>query len=494
MKAFNLETWQNTADFVLAPLVAEQMVDGSQNAHYWRGCQQGMMAYVFPEGKHRQLYMTLQDMIFNDKPIHPTTLAAALGETFPKDYLELIFATYKKGSTLGGKVFDANLKTLLDFGARYQTIGKLETASQALINGDERGHDAIVSDAVSSLINTGVDVIQSETAELMAHDFETYMSQTPDNSLMTGIELIDGWTGGLARGDFMAIAAPMKQRKTSLALNMLVNMARDGKSVALLMLESNKRMVNAMLVTMFAVEYVIQNSLYGTEVFNNGTKVGNAENISASGLVKLQNRFPILGETRAKAIRHGITELKKLGDRLRIYDRTRDGGSLNDNASIHRVCLRDKALFNTDFIAIDHAQRINEPGNDYEKLIKVVPYIETLARRENITMCLLAQLKANEAEGTGDSHLSGVRGGAILDEAVDYMLITGYRQKMPDSDNGTRYPNDVLMVGLQHSRYGDGGSSKRRHVVIDPNSGLILFGGKPLVDIDTIDNITTARF
>lgn len=493
MKPFNLETWQQTADFILAPLVAEQFVDGD-NKLYYRGMAQGMMAYVFPEGKHRQLYMTVQSMIFENKPIHPSTLYAELGTSFSQDYISILFKLYQKGSSLGGSVFDANIKTLLGYGARYEAIGKLNAAAAAVTNGDERGLDAVISDAVSSLINTGVDVIQNETAIAMGHDFAEYMSQEPQNNLMTGIELIDGWIGGLGRGDFMAIVAAMKQRKTSLLLNMLLNMARDGKSVALMMLESNKRMVNAMLVSMMAVEYIIHNQQYGLPIVNeHGTSMGESQNIYASSLVKLQRRYPVLGELRAKAIEHGIAELKRLGDRLRIYDRTREGGSLNDNASIHRVCLRDKSIFDTDFIAIDHAQRVNEQGNDYEKLAKVVPYLETLARRENITMCLLAQLKAGEAEGTGDNHSSGVRGGSILDEAVDYMLITGYRQKMPDSDIGTRYPSDALMIGLQHSRYGDGGSGKRKHIAIDPSSGLVLFGGKPLREVNPDNNIRNAK-
>lgn len=303
------------------------------------------------------------------------------------------------------------------------------------------------------------------------------MSEIPDNSLLTGIQLIDNWTGGLAKGDFVAIAAPMKQRKTSLLLNMMINMARDGHSVALMMLESNKRMVNAMIVSMFAIEYLIKTNQYTRpEMDENSQTIGQAKHIHASALVRLQGRYPSLGKIRTEAIRYGINELRSIQHNLRVYDRTREGGSLNDNASIHRVCLRDKALYDTDFIGIDHAQRVNERGNDYEKLTTVVPYLESLARRENVAMCLLAQLKADTAEGTGNTHISGVRGGSVLDEAVDYMFITGYKQLLPDSEE--RRPNDQLIIGLQHSRYGDGGAHKRQVVKIDPNSGLILNSGK----------------
>lgn len=484
MKPFNVELWQQTADYVLAPLLAEEMVDGNHN-HYWRGVQQGMMAYVFPEGNHRQVYLAIQDLINQSKPVHLTTLQTVLDGSVSSDYLAMLYVTYKKGSTISGAVFETNVDTLLDFGSRYDMIKKLQRASDALMNGDKKNTaDSIITETVSSLMNSGMTSVENETAEQASDDFEAYMSNEPDNSLFTGIELIDQWLGGFGRGDFMAIAAPMKQRKTSLVLNMLVNMARNGKSVALMMLESDKRKVAASLVSMFAIEYLIKNNLYGQDIIDaHGTKQGRTDQIWASNLMRLQKRYPILGKVRTAAVEHGIRELKSLGSNLRVYDRSKKGGGLLDAASIHRLCLRDKALFDTDFIAIDHAQRIDERGaqGDYEKLIAVVPYLEALARREQVAICLLAQLKASEAEGTGDSHISGVRGGAVLDEAVDYMLITGYKQKMEQAHGEkTRYPNDVLMIGLQHNRYGEGGADKRKFVAIDPNSGLIMHYGKAL--------------
>ncbi len=477
MKAFNNETWQQIADYVLAPLVAEQMVDGNTQ-HYWRGIQNGLMVHQFPDGMWADVYKAVSGLVLQDKPVHITTLQNELNGSVPSEYIAQLYTMYKKGSTLSGHVFDANVESLRELGERHFTIQRLQKATTSLIQGgQDLSQDKVISDTISTLTNSGSNTIKDETAEQMADDFANYMSEAPDNNLLTGIQLVDGWTGGLGLGDFIAIAAPMKQRKTSLVLNMMINMARDGHSVALMMLESNKRMVNAMLVSMFAIEYLLQNGHYDRpELDDNAKMLGQAKHIHASALVRLRGRYPSLGKLRTAAINHGIHELKSIGRNLRIYDRTREGGSLNDNASIHRICLRDKALYNTEFIAIDHAQRVNERGNDYEKLTTVVPYLESLARRENIAMCLLAQLKAETSEGTGNTHISGVRGGSVLDEAVDYMFITGYKQLLPDSEE--RRPNDQLIIGLQHSRYGDGGAHKRQVVKLDPNSGLILNNGQ----------------
>lgn len=497
MKPLDLNQWQQTADYILAPLVAEAMVDNN-NAHYWRANQANVLAYHFPDGKWRMVYKAVAGLILQQKPVHITTLQHELNGSIPPEYLAQLYTMYQKGSTLSGGVFDANLDTIKSYGERNAAINQLKAGIDALVAGGQGfTMDSIVGQTITGLINTAGDTVENETAELMADSFADYMAVEPKTTMTTGIQLIDGWIGGLAKGDFMAIAAPMKQRKTSLLLNMLLHMARCGHSVALMMVESNKHMVNAMLVSMLAIEYLFKKHAYNANV-----QGGKANQIWASSLVKMRARYRQWDDIRVEAVDYGINELRKLEDRLRIYDRTKTGGSLSDSASIHRVCLRDKALYNTDFIAIDHAQRIHVPGvgnaNDYEKLTAIVPYLESLARREEIAMCLLAQLKASEAEGTGDTHIAGVRGGTVLDEAVDYMLITGYKQKSPDDGSGIdrRLPNDVLMIGLQHSRYGDGGSHKREYVPIDPNSGLIGYGGRPLNTVSDVagDNILRPQF
>ncbi|MEO0596622.1 MAG: hypothetical protein AAF126_10960 [Chloroflexota bacterium] len=477
MKAFSLDAWQTVADYVLAPIVAEGMVDNSAR-HFWRLNEQGMLSIHFPPGQWRDVYLAVNGLILADKPVHITTLQEALSNQMLDDYIAQLYAMYKKGSTLTGHVFDANVCTVKEYGERHKTQQRLQEAINELVQGgDDLSHDAIVANAISSLVNTGADTIENETAEGMSYDFENWLSEKPDRNLITGIDVVDDWTRGLGAGDFIAIAAPMKQRKTSLVLNMLISMARSGRSVALMMLESNKRMVNGMLVSIFAQEWILANNLYTKMDYDsNGQTTGKAQTINAKLLTQLRGNYPQLGEIRTQAIQHGIRELRALSGRLRVYDRTRNGGSLSDCASIHRVCLRDKTLYDTDFIAIDHAQRINERGSDYEKLTTVVPYLETLARRENIAMCLLAQMNASTAEGTGNTHLAGVRGGSVLDEAVDYMFITGYKQKISGSEE--RRPASELIVGLQHSRYGDGGAHKRAVVEIDPWTGLILKGGR----------------
>jgi replicative DNA helicase len=474
---FSIEKWQRTADYILPVLVAEQM-DTSKNVHFWRTNEMQVLAMHFPPGCWRETFKAVGKLVFENKAIHPTTLQELLHGIVDPQQLAQWFVMYKQGSTLANGVFDTNLEALRDMGERVYAIERLQSAQDKLLKGMDI--DDVKSDAISGLINSGTDSIEDETLDEMANWFDGYMSEQPTNHILTGIEIIDSWTFGLSHGDLFVIAAPMKQRKTSLALNMVINMARRGHSCALLMIESNKKMVYMQMITMLAMEYLIKTKAYG-KLIDDPTNTP-VERFSAKMLAHLQANYAKWGETRHQAIQYAQAEARKIAENLRIYDKTRKGGSLRDMASIHRVILRDKALHRTEVAIIDHAQRIKEPGKDYDKLSIIAPFIEDLARVENICIGMLAQMNMGAMEGSTE-HNAGVRGGTALEESADYTFITGYRQKIPGM-NGNRYGADKLIVGLHESRYGDGGVHKRALVSIDPSSGYILYGGRgELIDM-----------
>ncbi len=488
VKPFSLEQWQHMADYVLPVLLAEQMHDtDGKNLHFWKAQEVGLLASHFPAGAWRDTYIATMDLIFANRPVHITTISEALAGKVTHAQLAQWFALYRAGSTLRGDVFDHNIAVLKDYGERSRVIARAEKLVADLQGGLDL--DQVTSDAMSDFAYSGVTTIKGETAAAMADDFEAWLSVEPSKSMLTGVGILDSWIGGLGEGDLLSISAPMKQRKTSLLLNIMLALTRThGLNVGLMMFEISKRMVTAQIVSMLAIEYLVNNRLYGRNIIGASDRVP-VEHISSTDLYKLQGRFRrTWDKVRVDAVNYGIAEWHKIESRFRVYDRSKEGGSLSNCSSIRRLALRDKQLYGLDFMAIDHAQRINEPGSDYEKLIKIAPYVEELARTEKITTCLLAQLNVSNAEGTGNQHHTGVRGGTVLDEAVDYMVVTGYRQKInPKSDE--RHPSNKLLVGLQLSRYGDGGAHKRALVDIDPYTGLILNGGRGevLTEVDLHD-------
>lgn len=474
---FSIEKWQRTADYILPVLVAEQM-DTEKNAHFWRTNQEQILAMHFPPGAWRETFKAVAGLIFASRAVHPTTLQEALNGLVSPQQLGQWFAMYQQGSSLSNGVFDTNLESLRDMGERVYAIERLQSAQDRLIQGVDI--DDVKSDAISSLINSGNDSIEDETLDEMANWFDGYMSEQPTNHILTGVAIIDQWTYGLSHGDLFVIAAPMKQRKTSLALNMVMNMARRGHSCALLMIESNKKMIYLQMITMLAMEYLIKIKAYG-RLIDEPTNTP-VEHFTSKMLAHLQANYSKWGSVRHQAIAYAQAEARKIAECMRIYDKTRKGGSLRDMASIHRVILRDKALHNTEVAIIDHAQRIKEPGKDYDKLSIIAPFIEDLARVENICIGMLAQMNMGAMEGSTE-HNAGVRGGTALEESADYTFVTGYRQKIHGM-NGQRYEADKLIIGLHESRYGDGGAHKRALVDICPQSGYLVNGGRgELIDM-----------
>lgn len=471
MNPFSIEQWQQTADYVLPVLLAEESVE-KNNFHFWWALGElGLMPQHFPPGPWRDTYGAIHDTIMAREPVHLTVLKERLNEHTDIQRLAQWTAMYRTGSTLRGQVFDANVAILKTFGERARLIGVGEQFTADLKAGGDM--DEAVSGALSMIANTDSVVIEGATADRLANDLRAYLGQEPEKSLLLGVQILDTWINGVAEGDMLSIAAPMKQRKTTLLLNILLHMARKtGLSVALLMFESNREAVTAQLVCMLATEYLIRQDLYGKNIVGESDQAP-VELLKADDLLKLRARYKRWDKIRVAAVEYGLTEWGKVAKQFRIYDRRHDG--LSNAASILRVALRDKALYKTDFLGIDHAQRVNERGTDYERLNIVVPFVETLARKEGVATCLLAQLNAESAEGVGDTHKTGVRGGTMLDEAVDYMITTGYRTKLP---SGERTPINQMMVGLHLSRYGDGGSHKKALVDIAPNSGLILNKGR----------------
>jgi len=468
---FSIDKWERTADYILPVLIAEQM-DTDKNAHFWRTNQQQILAMHFPPGAWRETFKAVAGLVIEGKAVHPTTLHEVLHDIVPAPQLAQWFAMYKQGSSLSNGVFETNLESLRDMGERVFAIERLQMAQAKLLAGVDI--DDVKADAISNLINSGTDSIEDETLDEMANWFDAYMGAQPTNHILTGVHIIDQWTYGLSHGDLFVIAAPMKQRKTSLALNMAINMARRGHSCALLMIESNKKMIYLQMITMLAMEYLLKINAYG-RLIDEPTNTP-IERFTSKMLAHLQANYSKWGTVRHQAIAYAQAEARKIAECMRIYDKTRKGGSLRDMASIHRVILRDKALHNTEVAIIDHAQRIKEPGKDYDKLSIIAPFIEDLARVENICIGMLAQMNMGAMEGSTE-HNAGVRGGTALEESADYTFITGYRQKIPGMP-GERYDETKLIIGLHESRYGDGGAHKRALVDIDPNSGYLVNGGR----------------
>jgi replicative DNA helicase len=458
-----MDAWQRASDHVLSVLLAEEVVHGNVQKWERASLERGLNSRHFPPGQHRVAYLELDSMRSLGEAVHQSTILTRAGGKLEQSWLVTRIALYSE--LIDGQVFEKNLSDLLQMGEIAQVRKQLKEADASLENGGQL--DSTVAGLMSDLAFTGVEVVKNETAGDSATELSNYLSQPPSKVISTGIGCLDGWMGGIGEDDVIGIAAPYKMRKSTLARNIALNVARNGGSVAILMYESNKRMVVAQFVTMFAVEFLINNSLYEAKGERSGSPL---KWISSKDLVRVRSGYKYWDRAKVAAIDYGIAEYRKLEKNLRIYDKSKEGGSLYDLGSAQRVLLRDKRLYGADLAIIDHATQIMEGGSIYDRMSTIAPFLETFARRQNMALCILAQMNEETVKGQRASHSPGVKGGGDLPAAVDYFFTMSYRE---EDENGQRR-DDVMKVTMHLSRYGMGGTDVNAELPIDPASGLSL--------------------
>jgi len=122
---------------------------------------------------------------------------------------------------------------LVEYRRRQHAITVVQDASEAIAGGDHNGAIAVLSQGVARLLDEGVR--ESGDIDLTVDAtkrFEEYTNiKTRPNGLIgfaTGFKTIDEATAGLQPGQLVTIIAPPKTGKSVLAMQMAVNVHRDG--------------------------------------------------------------------------------------------------------------------------------------------------------------------------------------------------------------------------------------------------------------------------
>lgn len=455
-----MDRWQLTAENVLAVLMAEEHITSSSFGYDRAAFEYGLQPMHFPPGNHRAAYQTIVSLRDEQKPVHAATISTDCAA--PSQWVYGIQATYD--ITIDAQVFDANLAKLAQFGERNRQRRAIGEAAAAFDNGDDT--DGAISTLMTELANTGGDEITNETAGASGAAFEQMMNESPDKLLRTGIDPMDAWMGGIGQDDVIGIVGAYKMRKSTVKRNVILNLVENGGSAAVCMLESNRTMVNAQFVSMLAIRWLHKQQKYNAVDERNHP----IRWISGKDLVRVRKGYRAWHPLKRAAVDEGIKAFKAIGDKLRVYDKSHKGGALSDLASIRRVLLRDKKRYGTDISAIDHLLLIDEPGTDYEVMSKSSRFLEGFARKEKMSMLLLAQLNEASIRDGNNGHSPGVKGGGDLSAAVDYMFSVTYR----DGSDGQQKQDDLMTICMRLSRYGEGGANVTADLRIDPSSGWIL--------------------
>lgn len=463
-----LNQWRMTADAVLAVLLGEGFVYDGAHAHYdlakW---DIGISDTSFPpQGNQIATWRAISGLRQEKLAVHRTTvLASPYGASISQEWLNLTITDHNL--TFDGEVFRTNAIALKGFGERYLVMKALDFSLMDLGN-NSKDPNAIINSLMSTLVQQGNGQIEGET--IADDDFFAQFDQAPERRMLTGVAPIDRWTGGITKGMVLGVVSRYKGRKTSLMLNVLLNLAEQGASCSVLMFESSQEFVKCQLLSMLAIRWLKKNRLYNSaDSYGLAMYIG----LDAKTIFDSKNQYKTWEQTRQHALREAMGQMQKIGDRLRIYSTGYKTGKLFDLESCVRILNYDKRRYGSNVSAVDHLQRIEgrDGANIYERMSQASNRLESFARREQVALFLLSQMNEKGVEAESESKSANVKGGGDFSAAVDYLITLGYNP--PENERLSAYLEMTMFL----SRYGAGGNNVNAKVEIDRTSGLL--GAEP---------------
>lgn len=422
---------------------------------------------LFPTPRLGLLFKTMCELSRAGEVISDNTILAKIGSTIDAKWLSDVLTVY---TPLVGAAFDTNCGIVLKYGIRAGATRVVRLMAQQFEDVDGKPTQQIISQGTDILTSLRTEAQpNSVQADEIADDLAKYIDAPVEKTINTGLPWLDGMTGGFYAGDVWMVAGAYKMRKTTLLLNMCLNAALGGASVTFLSREMNKREVAAQLVSMLAVGDLLAHDEYG--IHNHDLKSGTdyyLNWISPRKLLLARAEYRKWDARKVRAIDYGIATFRQIGNRLRIYDSTPDGGGLNDIDSAILAIKRDRYLHGAEVVFVDYLQLFDAPGSNlFEKSSYSARSFQAITKTTSITTCIAAQRSEEAIKNTEFTYSPGIKGGGDAAAVSDFALQTRYKFSQNTNEN-------ELEIAVTLSRHGSGGGDSKQIVPIHPNSGLLL--------------------
>lgn len=461
MPAINHEAWISASDDILAVLLTdieepdEGYFDKAVNEH-------GLTVQHLPFGYHRSFWNALFQLRQTNQHIDINSIIALAPDVTIALYAKMVsLADSGFDDIIRGRAFDSNVALVRNYGETARFVERLQSSLITVRDGGDLNHE--IDALVAFLGVANVESLHDVTAAGGAARLLAYMSQSPEKFASTGIEWLNAVTNGFAPSQLWYLAGPYKSSKTRIGYNMALTLADvQGVSTAILSRENQDRMINAQLVSMLAVKWLLERVPYD--------KKQPVWWISPISLIRAKNTYQNWQPAvKVEAINYGFKRLAEIGDLLRVYDSTPEGGKLSDIVSIRRMVQRDKRLFDGKVYLLDHLGLIHAEGSVYEKTSANSNQLQALSREDStnpITLVVLAQLNEDTIKN-GEGYNAGVKGGGDPSADADVLLTTHPVEISP----GTYY-DDRTTLKVKFNRWGSSGD--KEVVFFHPGSGLMI--------------------
>ena len=239
--------------------------------------------------------------------------------------------------------------------------------------------------------------------------------------LSTGLSAIDQKISGLNKSDLILLAARPGMGKTSLALNVALNVAKGGKTVAVFSLEMSREQLATRLLSSESL------------VENNRLRTG------------------LLRETDWEKIAGAATVLNRLDIRI-------DDNPLLSVADMNAKCRRLDGL---SLVVVDYLQLMTSAGgnvrsgeNRQQVVSDMSRMLKIMAKELNVPVVCLSQLtRANEKRDDKRPMLSDLRESGAIEQDADIVMFL-YRDDYYNEDSEKHNIAECIVAKNRHGETG----------------------------------------
>ncbi len=300
---------------------------------------------------HKTIFSAMQSLASRNVPIDLITLIdelermSALAQVGGLDYL-----TKVQDSVISG----AGYKVYFDIVERNFVLRTLIRTCGGIIERAyvEQNHEQLIADAEKDVydINRGkmsktITGISDSIGEVLKRFDAAHRNKGAYTGVTSGIRRLDSKTRGFQKGNLIILAATTGMGKTSFALNIAQNAAKEGRSIAIFSLE----MSSAEIAQRFICSYAgidMSKAMRGDLTENDWVKINDATNYLSTLSVFIDDSSittpnEILAKCRRIQARHGLDlviidylQLMTMGENRPSESRQREVSEISRNLKI----------------------------------------------------------------------------------------------------------------------------------------------------------------
>ncbi|MCQ2387778.1 MAG: replicative DNA helicase [Clostridia bacterium] len=379
---------------------------------------------------HKYIFTGMRDLISVNKPVDFVTLTDSL----------------EKNGTLelaGGVDYIAKLTDIMPSSAGYQRYldivkrnsmlrkliaGSTEIIDDCIKSSDEKQSLAFAEKTVFDLSN-GVDTsevvkIGSVIPEVMTELDELTKDKSRLRGIRTGYNDLDNIINGLHKSDLMILAARPSVGKTSLAMNIVENVALNNYSCLIFSLEMSKKQLGQRMLCSVA-DVSMEHALKG--------------NLNKEEWIKMEKARKLLSDKQ-------------------IFI---DDSSIIKPSEMISKCRRIKRKYGLDFVVIDYIQLMTPDAkknldNRQQEITDISRNLKILAKEIDVPVLALSQLSRAVESEKRRPQLSDLReSGAIEQDADIVIFIHRPDKKATDEDIKTgKVKKNVAEILVEKNRSG----------------------------------------